>query len=648
MALTADTRLGPYQIAALIGAGGMGEVYKARDTKLKRQVAIKVLPASLAADADRLARFQREAEVLASLNHPNIAAIYGLEEGVPSGPAEPGHYVRALVLEFVEGDTIADRIARGPIPVDEALAIAGQIADALEAAHEAGIVHRDLKPANVKITPTGHVKVLDFGLAKLTQDGLPQAGRSGDDTALSTITSPAMMTRMGMILGTAAYMSPEQARGKVVDKRADIWAFGCVLYEMLTGKRAFEGGDVSDTLVAVLTKHVDLTVVPAHTPPSVIELLRRCLERDPMRRLRDIGDSRILLEDSSWLSPVGSSAAEPTPRRHVVQGAVPWVLTGVMTAAVITLLWQLMTRDVAPPPGPTAHFETDLPDLLAIGSDIALSPDGRHIVYLGSRADGRPVLYRRSLRDIVVQELIGTEGAAFPFFSPDGEWVGFHADGELRRVPIAGGRPTVICKSPEAWGASWSTDGYIVFGTPTNGLFRVSAAGGTPNRVTSPTNQGDAHTWPQVLPDNKTVLFSVVPIDGNDARIGVLSLDRPAEWISLIDGFSPRYSPTGHLLFARPGLLMAVPFDIRERRIGGEPTVLVEQLYTGIKGMLGHANYEISTRGHLVFVTAQDQLSASTLVWVDREGKVEPVLEQQEAGYLQPAVSPKGDRLAVS
>jgi serine/threonine-protein kinase len=416
---------------------------------------------------------------------------------------------------------------------------------------------------------------------------------------------------------------------------------------MLTGHRVFAGEDVTEFVVSVMTKEPDWSQLPATTPPQIADLLHRCLRKDPRERLRDIGDGRIVLEDSSelaWVPPAQSG----TKSRRSARVVLPWALLLTISVALFAFGWQLMTEDVPLRGGPpAAQFEVDLPHVVPIGTDFALSADGRDIAYIGSTADGRPVLYRRSLRDISVHELVGTEGANYPFFSPDGEWVGFHADGELRRIPTGGGRPTVICRSPEAVGASWSTDDYIVFGTPSDGLFRVSASGGTPSRLTSPRQQGEAHTFPQVLPDAKTVVFGIVPIDGSGARVGVLSLDHPEEWTTIIDGFSPTYAATGHLLFARSGRLMAVPFHAGDRRVAGEPIVVVEQLSTG-DPRLGWASYKISAAGQLAWLAGPDQLSTSTLVWVNRQGKVRPVLENQTEGYLQPAVSPKGDRLAVA
>ncbi len=431
MSLSPGTRLGPYEITAPIGAGGMGEVYRARDTTLDRDVAIKVLSEAFAADAERLARFEREAKVLASLNHTNIGHIYGLEQ---SGDT------RALVLELVEGPTLADRIARGPIPLDEALPIATQIAHALEAAHEQGIIHRDLKPANVKVKADGTVKVLDFGLAKALTD------ESSAGALLNSPTITAMATRSGMILGTMPYMSPEQAKGKLVDRGTDVWAFGAVLYEMLTGQRAFPGSDVSETLVAILSAEVDLTALPAALPPAGQRLLRRCFEREPRKRLRHLTEGLLQVGEelegrSGGLSPTRTVAPPPGPARRVW----PWVAAIALAAVTGFATWALR-----PPPTPLSRdaLSVTLPDDVDFGGGpVALSPDGHDLVDVGVR-DGTRQLYHRRLDRVEAVPIVGTEGAAGPFFSPDGQWIGFRAESMLRKVPLAGGSAVTVCDLP--------------------------------------------------------------------------------------------------------------------------------------------------------------------------------------------------------
>ena len=435
MPLTPGTTLGPYQVAAKIGEGGMGEVYQARDTTLDRDVALKVLPEVFTSDPDRLARFEREAKVLASLNHPNIGSIYGLEEA---------EGVKALVLELVEGPTLADRIKQGPIPLDEALPIAKQIAEAFEAAHEQGVIHRDLKPANIKVREDGTVKVLDFGLAKAFQSDVSDPNMS----ASPTISLTAAATQMGMVIGTAAYMAPEQAKGKPVDKRADIWAFGCVLFEMLTGSRAFAGGDVSDTLAYVLTKEIDWAQLPSDTPTGVRQLLRRCLEREPRERLRDIGEARIGITGSGTVPVAVVADAASASQLQVWQRPVGIAVTVLVALAVGGFaVWGLMRSD-APAVRP-ARFTLPVPpperlNIATVAPDVAISPDGQRVAYLsgdGPDVFGPKQLFLRSLSDFTPTMLAGGAPLYSPFFSPDGEWVGFYdaADLELRRVSVQGG-----------------------------------------------------------------------------------------------------------------------------------------------------------------------------------------------------------------
>ena len=462
MPLEIGSRLGHYDVTALIGEGGMGQVYQATDTKLKRQVALKILPEAFSADPERLARFQREAEVLASLNHPNIAAIHGLEEAGDT---------RALVLELVEGPTLADRIKRGPIPLDEALPIAKQIAEALEAAHEAGVIHRDLKPANIKVRDDGTVKVLDFGLAKAFQPDASDPNLSQSPT----ISLTAAATQIGMVLGTAAYMAPEQASGKVVDKRADVWAFGVVLYEMLTGTRPFAGDDVSKTLAHVIATDPDWSTLP-DLPPVLKSFLRGCLEKDPRERVRDIGDMRLVLKGAFEI-PVGTSIAS-LPQRVPWRRALPPVVAASVVVGVITAIavWSLMR--VAPLTPLVVRSRIMLPSGVSAGPPdhyrIALSPGGTHLVYAGSDQ-----LYLRPMDQREAMPIRGTEGGIEPFFSPDGEWIGFWADGQLKKVSVAGGVPVTLCETAVPFGASWGPDDTILFGAGGVGVWRVPGAGGT-------------------------------------------------------------------------------------------------------------------------------------------------------------------------
>jgi serine/threonine protein kinase len=445
MALNIGTRIGCYEITGTLGAGGMGEVYRATDTNLKRAVAIKVLPESVAADRERLARFQREAEVLASLNHPNIAAIYGLERS---------NGMNALVMELVEGPTLADRIAQGPIPVDEALAIAKQIAEALEAAHEQGIIHRDLKPANIKLRPDGTVKVLDFGLAKALE---PMAAAGMNATASPTITSPAM-TGVGVLLGTAAYMSPEQARGKAVDKRSDIWAFGCVLYETFTGQRAFGGEDVTETLAAVLRGEPDWRLLPADTPAAVRRLLRRCLQKDARERLHDISDARIEMQDAqaeATILPI--PVVTSRPRQRVV-----WAVAAV-AVIIAALLASAAYFRRAPVEVPRVRFTIGPPEngLFSRSTDfLQISPDGSRLVFVATDSSGKSQLWIRALDAVDVQPLPGTDGATQPFWSADGRFLAFYADSSLKKIAASGGPAQTLTRGfPQMGGGTWSPDG---------------------------------------------------------------------------------------------------------------------------------------------------------------------------------------------
>ena len=477
MSLNPGTSLGHYDVTSLLGEGGMGQVWQATDTQLNRQVALKILPDAFADDPDRLARFKREAQILASLNHPNIAAIHGIEESEGT---------RALVLELVEGPTLADRISQGPIPLDEALPIARQIAEALEAAHEAGVIHRDLKPANIKVREDGTVKVLDFGLAKAL-DPSPD----GDPSQSPTLTAAA--TQMGVILGTAAYMSPEQARGKTVDRRTDIWAFGCVLFEMLTGERVFQGEDVSLTLAEVMKTEPAWDALPSDSPVFVRRVLRRCMEKDPRRRLRDIGDGLAEIEEA-LRAPEAERAGPREVRSRVWYRTVSVSLAVVVASALTGGLTLWVTRSDEGTLRPPTRLSINLTtiDELSVGPGpiVATSPDGTQVVFVGRR-DGVDRLYRRPLGQLEASLIPGTGGARTPFFSPDGEWVGFVADAQLKRVPVRGGPVVVVCAAPGfVIGARWADDDTIVFGDLNGGLSQVVAAGGTPRPLTTldPTN----------------------------------------------------------------------------------------------------------------------------------------------------------------
>lgn len=620
-----------YEIIEELGRGGMGEVYLAEDTNLKRKVAIKVLPQPFALDKERLARFEREARLLASLNHPNIATIHGLEK------SDDHNF---LVMEYIEGDTLAERITKGPIPMDEALEICHQLAEGLESAHDKGIIHRDLKPANLKVTPDGKVKILDFGIAKAFQD-------QPDDVDPSK--SPAIsdeMTRPGMILGTAAYMSPEQTKGKDVDKRTDIWAFGCILYECLTGKRAFKGEEISEMLASILKDEPDLGKLSEDTSNSIRRLLRRCLEKDPKQRLRDIGDARIEIGEMLRDQPSILEEPElPYPKQSRISRIIPWAIVAVLALITVLSLW-LTRKETAVESLAVNRFTISLPNFTEHVSSMAFSRDGQHLIYNGLLIDGRSCLYHRALDQMEIQFVNGTEYAEFPFFSPDGNWIGFYAKGRLKKVPLSGGPPITICETKEAWGASWGKNDEIVFGGPGTGLFRAPASGGTRTPLTNLKTGEKSHRWPQVLPDGNSVIF-VIWTTGelDDAKIGLLSLETGEYEVLIDNGHGPIYSNTGHLLFTRSGALMAATFDPDTPKEIGDPIPLLEDMTPMFHG--GRL-YEVSEDGTILYPSGQiNPLAQTTLVWVDRQGKTAPVLPGR-IGFSQPRFSPDGKRLSLT
>jgi eukaryotic-like serine/threonine-protein kinase len=655
MAIAAGTRIGPYEVLSLLGAGGMGEVYRARDTTLHRDVAIKVLPDLFASDAERLARFTREAQTLAALNHPNIAHIHGLE-------ANGG--VRALVMELVEGEDLSQRLARGLVPLDEALPIAKQIAEALEAAHEQGIVHRDLKPANIKVRADGVVKVLDFGLAKALEPGTGSGDAGSANLANSpTITSPAMTMR-GMILGTAAYMAPEQAKGKPVDKRADIWAFGCVLFEMLTGRRAFQGDDVSTTLAAVLLKEPDWQALPSSTSVSLRALLTRCLTKDPKRRLRDIGEAGLRIDE--LLAGVADSEALPVvaPAPPAWRRVVPWAAVGVLAlgATVIATVVALRpTGDASP--APPVQFTIAPPENTSFGGPpgggtgnaphVAVSPDGQNVVFV-ARAQSTYQLWLRPIAALAARAIPGSEGGAFPFWSPDSRFIGFFADGKLKKVAIAGGPPVTLCDAPTGRGGSWNRDNVILFspsgiGTELSGLLRVSSGGGVPTEATTidPATGETHHRWPHFLPDGRHFLYTAStgtccpPSKPAMVRIG--SLDPNEATVTLFQAESSASYASGHLLFARDETLMAQPFDPNTRQPTGGAFPLAEHVATEGSRYVGAS---VSENGTLVYAHGGAQ-SALQLTWVDRAGRAIGTVGDA-APYVNLWLSPDESRVAVS
>jgi len=628
MPLATGTRLGPYEIISPLGAGGMGEVYRARDSKLNRDVALKVLPDQFALDPDRLARFRREAQVLASLNHPNIAGIYGLEDAGGFG---------ALVLELVEGPTLADRIAQGSIPLDAALPIARQIAEALEAAHERGIIHRDLKPANIKVRPDGTVKVLDFGLAKALE---PSHGPA-DVSQSPTITSPAM-TRMGVILGTAAYMSPEQAKGRAADKRSDVWAFGCVLYEMLTGKRAFGGDDVSDTMAFILTKDPDWIGLPANTPGSIRRLLRRCLEKDRTRRLADVADARIEI-DEALTAPDAELAGVPGVSRGRRE-RIAWSVAGVLAVLLVIALIPatLYIRRPVAEPLPT-RFEIQTPPT-SNPTSFALSPDGRQLAFVAT-AEGAPRLWVRPLDQVTTQTLGGTEGASYPFWAPDGRAIGFFAGGKLKRIDLAGGTPQVLADAPSERGGTWNRDGVIVFAPAAfSPLMRVAATGGTPVAVTRLVAGEGSHRWPQFLPDGRRFLFSMG--FGRSAThgvyVGALAGGEPTRVLEAET--AAQYAPPGALLLVRQGVLVALGFDETRGVVSGEPIPVAQAVGSDLG--VARGTFSVSATGVLAHRAGGAELRQ--LVWVDRAGTVRGTVGPPDENALgNPELAPDGRRVAV-
>jgi serine/threonine-protein kinase len=649
VALAPGTRLGAYEVTAQLGAGGMGEVYRAHDTTLGRDVALKVLPEAFAADADRVARFQREAKTLAALNHPHIAQIYGLEDIGAGG--------RALVMELVEGDDLSQRIARGPMPLDEALPIAKQIADALEAAHEQGIIHRDLKPANVKVRVDGTVKVLDFGLAKVLD---PRTASSGAAALANspTITSPAAMTAAGVVLGTATYMAPEQARGKAADKRADIWAFGVVLYEMLTGRRAFEGEEISDVLAAVLRQDLDWTALPASTPLRLRRVLERCLDRDPKTRLRDIGEARVEIAKIEAGAPESgiSSTAAAAPPAVATRRVAPFVIATAVVAIAATFG---LTRWVTPTAttttsGAVAHVSVALPDGDELGSTnllpLALSDDGARVAYVGLH-DGKTQIYVRTLSESAPKALDGTEGGESPFFSPDGQWVAFFAGSKLRKIAVGGAALQTLADAPNQRGGAWGGDGHIYF-APTNigGIWRVPEGGGTATEVTrkDPANGEISHRWPHVVTGTSTLLFAMWTGPGNDeSNVAMQTIGAAEHHVLVKGGDAPHYAATpGVLLYFHLGELFAVPWRPSQTDLGRAVPVAMSEHTSDGGGNEGSGNYAISGNGTLAYIAGGRARNSTRLVWIDRAGKMS-LAPLPERDYENATVSPDGTRAIV-
>jgi len=660
MPLTAGTRLGTYEILAAIGAGGMGEVYRARDTKLNRDVALKILTEAFAGDADRLARFTREAETLAALNHPNIAHVY--DAGKPDASSSAAY----LVMELVEGEDLSAVIGRGPIALADAVAIARQIADALEAAHDQGIVHRDLKPANVKVKADGTVKVLDFGLAKAL--GSDPSGTSAG--AMNSPTLTARATQMGMIIGTAAYMAPEQARGRAVDRRADVWAFGVVLYEMLTGRRAFEGDDISITLASVLKEDVRWDALPADLPAPLRRLLRRCLEKDPKRRLSAIADARLELDDisagadrdatSTPLAPLTPAVAVPAWRR-----VLPWATTAASLAAAIGILalWAPWRSEPTPSLrkflvniGANASLQTN------VGAAAILSPDGTTLAFVGQQA-GALRLFVRKLDQLQAAPLAGTEDAANPFFSPNGEWIAFFAGGKLKKVAVTGGAALTLCDAPVGRGGTWTDNDEIIF-TPNSTsnvtLMRVSASGGKTATAFGVLSEGAVtQRWPQALPGRRGILYTENANTGlwDSANLVVAPADGGAGKVVVRGGYYGRFVPSGpgapnradradgHLLYLQQGTVFAVRFNLDRLETVGEARPVLDGVAAS-EGT-GGAQPAFSDEGTLVYVPGSVVGASNPINWMTRDGKTS-VLRAATADWSQPSFSPNGQRLAVA
>jgi Tol biopolymer transport system component len=614
MTMTPGNKLGPYEIVSLIGAGGMGEVYRAKDTKLKREVALKVLPEAFASDPERMARFQREAEVLASLNHPNIAQIYGVEE-------------RALVMELVEGES-----PRGPMPFDEAWKIASQMAAGLEYAHEKGIVHRDLKPANVKVTPDGVVKLLDFGLAKAFS---APAAVSGSPDNSPTLTLGA--TQLGVILGTAAYMAPEQAKGRAVDKRADIWSFGVMLYELFTGDRMFKGDDAADTLAQVLTKEPNLESVPL----QVRKLLTRCLEKNPKQRLRDIGEATFLLEE-----PRQPEAPIPQRRHRSFVAIFGWAVAVLALAALGYVGYRHYTEEVR-----VMKVSLLTPEKADLSSPLyipAVSPDGRHVAFIGIM-DGQRALWIRDLDGLNARLLPGTNDAVFPFWSPDSRWVGFFDGAKLKKIDITGGPALTLCDVTQGAGGTWNKDDVIVYARNIGGLFRVSASGGMPAALSELDRAGgevdDRYPW--FLPDGRRFLYVARNADPQKTRIYIDSVDaQPGSRTrrEVLAAASNAVYVNGYLLFARERTLMAQPFDAAKTRTTGDAVPIAEQIDYFTNGLSGR--FSASQNGTLVYTSGVSGGAQSHLTWFDRGGKALGTVGAP-ADMQWPRISPDGATVAA-
>lgn len=635
MPLSVGTRLGAYQITAAIGAGGMGEVYRARDTSLNRDVAIKILPSTVVGDPDRLARFRREAEMLAALSHANIAHVYGVEPSA-GGPA--------LVMEFVDGKTLDEVIAGGPMAWDDVQPIARQIADALECAHERGIIHRDLKPANVKITEAGIVKVLDFGLAKAVSPETAAPANMADSPTLT-----ARATAMGVILGTAAYMAPEQAKGRPVDRRADIWAFGAVLFEMLAGRRAFDGDDVTEVLAAAIKSEPQWNALPAETPAAAIRLLRRCLAKDPKKRLRDISDGMLQLDEELSQPATGLATGAVPSTRSPWRRAMPMIAAAGTTALLVSAIWMINRRPAANEPVRMTVKAAGLTVTENPRPHIGMTPDGR-IIYRsgGSEPETGAVLLIKRPDQFDAEPLVGTSVASTPFVSPDGEWVGFiqgrSPDNILFKVPIRGGPRTLVATAPvpRVYGVTWAPDDTIVFGTA-QGLFKIPSGSDKPIPLTTSGGEHTGwHVWPSVVGSTGLVVFTIRR--GDDVTLAAATVSTGVITPLRVPGTSPRYVSTGHIAYATTdGTLRAVPFDASRIAVTGPSIPMETGVY--VSAVSGVAEFDVSASGTLAYISAEQPLR--TLVWVDRR-KIETALPVDAGPYTYPRLSTDDQRMSVA
>jgi serine/threonine-protein kinase len=639
-----EVSIAHYRVTGTLGKGGMGEVYRATDTKLNREVALKMLPDAFARDPERMSRFSREAQVLASFNHPNIASIHGLEESEGK---------RALVMELVEGETLAERLKRGPIPVGEALVIARQVAEGLEEAHERGIVHRDLKPANVKVTPKGIVKVLDFGLAKALEG---DSGPSSSPDMSHSPTLSAMATHAGVILGTAGYMSPEQARGQKVDRRSDNWAFGVLLFEMLTGSQLYTGDTVSDVLARVLERDPDWKLLPANTPPSIRRLLRRALQKNVHNRLQAIGDARLVIDEclqgpaEEDQAPAVVTRVETAP---LWKRALPWGLLAGTAAALAAVLFSGSGKPSNDFPVRLSVEVAEKPLYTSLGSSEVLSPDGKQLMIIAGDETKRE-LFLRSLDQLEGTSLVsgtGTGSPYNPFMSPDGKWVGYVTSNELRKIAVSGGTSLTLTKVSRSRGASWGADDMIVLAPgPATGLVRLPAAGGEPQPLTTLDEaKGEVtHRWPQILPGGKAVLFTshTQAAGGFDnALVEVVILATGERKVLHRGGTYGRYVPSGHLVYVNQATLFAVPFDLDSLEVTGSPAPIVQDLSWDVTD--GGAQFSFADTGTLTYLKGGNAIPEYPVVWVDREGRVAQ-LWAQPGSYANPRLSPDGKKLAMT